>query len=106
MWATGALFGGADDYYDRYSDFIAACIRPEPFELTTDFCNEYGSIGGCNIDKITITSPESSQSYYCIQLIEPSGKSLALFLFSDISQNTDYFSIAEAIMYSFVWHDK
>lgn len=103
VWAIGALFGGDNEYFDRYIDFFAACICPEPFELTTDLCPEYIGMRGSNIDKITVTGSDGSQSYYCIQLIETSDPTLALFLFSDISQNADDFNIAEAIMYSFAY---
>lgn len=106
FWAIGALFGGDNEYFDRYSDFFAACIYPEPFELTTDWWGECVSMRASNIDKITVTGTAGSQSHYCIQLMEASAPTLALFLFSDISQNEDDFDIAEAIMYSFAWYNR
>jgi len=58
---------------------------------------------GADIDEITIDYFESSESYYIINLDTASTPSFLLVLFADISQDTDAFDVAEAIMYSFAY---
>ena len=103
VWAIGTLFGTDADYFDDYSSFLMESICSKQFDLSIDICPKYIAMKGADIDEITIDYFESSESYYIINLDTASTPSFLLVLFADISQDTDAFDVAEAIMYSFAY---
>lgn len=102
LWGVGTSFGTDDDAYTNCFAFAAEYVSIEETNISIQPLEGFDAMNASGMYTITGRTAEYSEKYYCIELHKLE-VDYFFVLFSDLSQSSEDYDFAEAIVYSFAY---